>query len=160
LVSVELATERRVVCLPDNHRLVGKRSVEIADLLSEPIIAAPQSPGPWRDYWILTDFRSEPAKIVDEAPTLDAELHLVSRGVGLSITSEAVGRWYRRPGVTFVPIRDLSPCTVSLAWWPQETGVVAPLAAIANEFRLAHLEAQTPKLRKGGKSASKSSATS
>ena len=135
LVSVELVAERRVACLPDNHPLAGRKTVEISDLLPEPIIAAPMSPGPWRDYWILTEYRTEPAPVVDEAPTLDAELHLVSRGVGLSITSEAVGRWYRRPGVTFVPIRDLSPCVVSLAWWPQETAAVAQLAAIANEFR-------------------------
>ena len=121
--------------MPDDHPFAPRKWVEIADLLPEPIIAAPVSPGPWRDYWLLAKYRTEPAAIVDEASTLDAELHLVSRGVGLSITSEAVGRWYRRPGVKFVPIRDLSPCIVSLAWWPQETAAVAHLAAIANEFR-------------------------
>ena len=84
---------------------------------------------------ILTDYRSGPAPVVAEASTLDAEMHLVSRGVGLSITSEAVGVWYKRPGVTFVPILDLTPCSVSLAWWPQDTGLVAGLAAVANEVR-------------------------
>jgi len=114
LVSVELATERRVACLPEDHPLAAR---------------------PWRDYWILTDYRSGPAPVVAEAATLDAEMHLVSRGVGLSITSESVGVWYRRPGVTFVPILDLTPCSVSLAWWPQDTGLVAGLAAVANEVR-------------------------
>jgi len=137
LVSVELAAERRVACLPDDHPLAARTMLTIPEVLAEPIIAAPPSPGPWRDYWILAEYRREPATVVDEAPTLDAELHLVSRGVGMSITSEAVGRWYRRPGVTFVPIEGLSPCIVSLAWWPQETAAVAHLAAIANEFRTA-----------------------
>jgi hypothetical protein len=73
--------------------------------------------------------------VVAEASTLDAEMHLVSRGVGLSITSESVGIWYKRPGVTFVPILDLTPCSVSLAWWPQHTGLVAELAAVADEVR-------------------------
>ena len=59
----------------------------------------------------------------------------MSRGVRLSITSEAVGPWYRRPDVTFVPILDLTPCSVSLAWWPQDTALVAELAAVANEVR-------------------------
>jgi hypothetical protein len=72
---------------------------------------------------------------VAEASTLDAEMRLVSRGVGLSITSEAVGLWYKRPGVTFVPILDLAPCSVSLAWWPQDTALVAGLAAVVNEVR-------------------------
>jgi DNA-binding transcriptional LysR family regulator len=135
LVSVELATERRVACLPADHPLAARPSVRVADVLPEPIVAAPGSPGPWRDYWILTEYRSGPAPVVAEASTLDAEMHLVSRGVGLSITSEAVGIWYKRPGVTFVPISDLAPCSVSLAWWPQDTGLVAGLAAVANEVR-------------------------
>jgi len=135
LVSVELATERRVACLPDDHPLAARTSVGVADLLSEPIVAAPVSPGPWRDYWLLRDYRSGPAPVVAEAGTLDAEMHLVARGVGLSITSEAVGLWYRRPGVTFVPIHDLEPCGVSLAWWPQETAMVAELAGVAHEVR-------------------------
>lgn len=135
LVSVELATERLVACLPEDHPLAARESLGVADVLPEPIVAAPVSPGPWRDYWILTDYRSGPAPVVAEASTLDAEMHLVSRGVGLSITSEAVGLWYKRPGVTFVPIRDLVPCSVSLAWWPQDTGLVAGLAAVANEVR-------------------------
>jgi len=137
LVSVDLATERLVACLPVDHRLATRECLTVADILSEPIIAAPPSPGPWRDYWILSDYRTGPAPVVAEAGNLDAEMHLVSRGVGLSVTSEAVGLWYRRPGVTFVPIADVAPCVVSLAWWPQDTGLVAQLAEVANEFRLA-----------------------
>ena len=60
LVSVELATERLVACLPDDHPLAARYSLGVADVLPEPIVAAPVSPGPWRDYWILTDYRSGP----------------------------------------------------------------------------------------------------
>jgi DNA-binding transcriptional LysR family regulator len=134
LVSVELATERIVACVPEDHPLAARPSLSVADVLTEPIVAAPMSPGPWRDYWILTDYRSGPPPVVAEASTLDAEMHLISRGVGLSVTSEAVALWYRRPGVAFVPILDLPPCSVSLAWWPQDTGLVAELAAVATEF--------------------------
>jgi DNA-binding transcriptional LysR family regulator len=135
LVSLELASERIVACLPDNHPLAARESLGVADVLPEPIVAAPISPGPWRDYWLLNEYRSGPAPVVAEASTLDAEMHLVGRGVGLSITSEAVGTWYKRPGVTFVPILDLPPCSVWLAWWPQDTGRVAELASVANEVR-------------------------
>ena len=60
LVSVELATERLVACLPDDHPLAARESLGVAEVLPEPIIAAPVSPGPWRDYWILTEYRSGP----------------------------------------------------------------------------------------------------
>jgi len=135
LVSVELATERLVASLPEDHPLAARQSLSVADVLPEPIVAAPVSPGPWRDYWLLTEYRSGPPPVVAEAVTLDAEMHLVARGVGLSITSEAVGTWYKRPGVTFVPIVDLPPCSVTLAWWPQDTALVAELVAVANEVR-------------------------
>jgi len=37
--------------------------------------------------------------------------------------------------VRLVSLLDLAPCSVSLAWWPQDTGLVAELAAVANEVR-------------------------
>ncbi len=132
LVSIDLLTERRVACLPEGHRLADCEEVRVDDLLSEPIIAAPLSPGPWRDYWILSDYRTSPALVVAEASTFEAELHLIARGVGISVSAMAAARWYRRPGVTFVPIADLEPCHVALAWWPDATTGVAALVAVAN----------------------------
>jgi DNA-binding transcriptional LysR family regulator len=131
LVSIDLLTEPRVACLPDGHPLAGRDTVRVEELLGEPIVAAPPSPGPWRDYWILTDYRTSPAPVVAEAPTFDAELHLIARGVGISVSAMAASRWYRRPGVAFVPISDLEPCHVALAWRPEATTLVADLVAVA-----------------------------
>lgn len=134
LTTLELLSEDRVVCLPDGHRLADQDSVTVADLLGEPIIAAPEAPGPWRDYWLLTEYRRSPAPVVAEASTRDAELHLVSRGVGISVTSAGAGRFYARPGVVFRRIRDIPPCTVVLAWWPEHTSLLADLVAMAKDF--------------------------
>lgn len=131
LVSIDLLTEQRVACLPDAHQLAGRETVRVEELLREPIVAAPPSPGPWRDYWILADYRTSPALVVAEAPTFDAELHLVARGIGISVSAMAASRWYRRPGVAFVPISDLEPCRVALAWQPESTTLVADLVAVA-----------------------------
>src|ERR1700733_12928528 len=131
LVSVELATERLVASLPDDHRLAGRASLSVADVLPEPIVAAPVSPGPWRDYWLLTDYRSGPPPVVAEARTRDAELHMVARGDGVSITSAGASRYYARPGVVFVPISDIPRCSVALAWWPESSAAVADLVETA-----------------------------
>jgi len=58
IAILELTTEPRVACLPEGHRLARRDFVAVNDLLVEPIIAAPPSPGPWRDYWLLSDYRS------------------------------------------------------------------------------------------------------
>ncbi|WP_044442581.1 LysR family transcriptional regulator [Agreia bicolorata] len=134
LTSLELIAEARVACLPEGHRLAAEETVTVADILDEPIIAAPNAPGPWRDYWLLSDYRSEPANVVGEASTRDGELHLVARGAGISVTSAGAGRWYSRPGVVFRPIRDIPPCTVVLAWWPESTPRVSDLIGIAKDF--------------------------
>jgi DNA-binding transcriptional LysR family regulator len=137
LTTLELLSEDRVACLPEGHPLASQDSVCVADLLKEPIIAAPKAPGPWRDYWLLSDYRTTPAPVVDEASTRDAELHLVARGVGISVTSAGAQRFYSRPGVAFRRIRDIPPCVVALAWWPEHTAKVADLVTIATGFSAA-----------------------
>jgi DNA-binding transcriptional LysR family regulator len=131
IVTLELTTEPRVACLPEGHRLARRESVSVSDLLLEPIIAAPPSPGPWRGYWLLDEYRTGPAPIVAEARTRDAELHMVARGDGISITSAGAGRYYARPGVVFVPISDIPRCSVALAWWPESSAAVADLVETA-----------------------------
>ncbi len=134
LLTVDLASETRIACLPEGHELADRASVSVADLLSEPIIAAPPSLGPWRDYWILAEYRSTPAPVVAEAATFETELHLVASGRGISVTAMAAARYYSRPGVVFVPIHDLEPCRVVLAWWPEDTAAVADLVTVATRL--------------------------
>jgi DNA-binding transcriptional LysR family regulator len=134
IATLELTTEPRVACLPEGHRLARRDTVTVADLLPEPIIAAPDSPGPWRDYWLLTDYRTGPAPVVAEARTRDAELHMVARGEGISITSAGAGRYYARPGVVFLQISDIPYCSVALAWWPETSAAVADLVETAREL--------------------------
>ena len=134
LLTLDLATEQRVACVSDAHPLAGRESVSVSELLAEPIVAAPPSPGPWRDYWILSEYRSSPAPVIAEAATFEAELHMVATGRGISITAMAAARFYSRPGVTFIPIHDLEPCRVVLAWWPTDTGIVADLVTVASRL--------------------------
>lgn len=131
IATLELITEPRVACLPEGHRLAHRESVAVSDLLAEPIIAAPRSPGPWRDYWLLSDYRTGPAPVVGEARTRDAELHMVARGEGISITSAGASRYYARPGVVFVPISGVPHCSVALAWWPESSDAVGDLVETA-----------------------------
>jgi DNA-binding transcriptional LysR family regulator len=69
--------------------------------------------------------------VVGEARTRDAELHMVARGEGISITSAGASRYYARPGVVFVPISGVPHCSVALAWWPESSDAVAGLVETA-----------------------------
>lgn len=112
-----LDEEHWVACLPREHRFAERASLSIGELLDEPIIAAPQSAGAWRDYWIAADARGgRPATIAGEAATYESEFTAVSRGLGISFTASGASRDYQRPGIVFVPIDGMPPAHVALAW--------------------------------------------
>lgn len=114
-VFYTLVTEPRVACVYEGHPLANRDEVSIAELLSEPFVAAPGS-GTWRDYWIGCDYRNgEPPNVAAEAATFEAELQIVATGRGISMTTETAARFYARPGLRFPVIRDVPPCKVAVA---------------------------------------------
>jgi DNA-binding transcriptional LysR family regulator len=118
-----LDAERWVACLPRDHPLAGRESVDIHELLEEPIICAPESAGMWRDYWMAMEARGgRSPKVGGVAATYESEVTLVSRGLGISFTTESSRRLYERPGVTYVPIAERPPSYTALAWDPERLG--------------------------------------
>ena len=112
-----IAEESWVACLPRTHRFAGRSELSIDELLDEPLIVAPQSGGTWRDHWMAADVRhGRPANIAGEAATYEAEITLVSRGVGISFSTSSLSRLYDRPGIRFVPITDRPISLTTLAW--------------------------------------------
>jgi DNA-binding transcriptional LysR family regulator len=113
IVTTTLLRERCFACVASDHRFAGRDSVDVADILDEPIIAAPGE-GTWRDSWILNNLRDKPARITYRAATFEAELRAVAAGQGISIMPETAPRLYSRPGVAFVVINDLPDCDVAV----------------------------------------------
>jgi DNA-binding transcriptional LysR family regulator len=109
-----LVTEPCVACLASSHRLAGIVSLSIYDLLDEPIIAAPGS-GAWRSYWTADAYRTQPARVVDEASTVETELQAVASERGISITASSTAQFYARPGLSFPVISDMPMCEVAVA---------------------------------------------
>jgi DNA-binding transcriptional LysR family regulator len=128
---VEIAREKCVACLPSEHRLTLAKSVTLADILDEPIIAAP-SRGIWREYWLASEHRhGRPAKVSFEAATVESELQAVASGKGISITSESTGNYYARPGVVFKPIEDMPECVIAIGYRPNSNSLIADFIQVA-----------------------------
>ena len=114
-----LDAESWVVCMPRDHRLAERAEVSITELLDDPIVCAPLTAGPWRDYWLAMDVRgNRPPTIAAVAATYEAETTCIARGLGISFTSSSVARFYDRPGIVYVPITDRPPSYTALAWQP------------------------------------------
>jgi DNA-binding transcriptional LysR family regulator len=128
-----LYQESRLACVSRGHPLASRQSVSIAEILAEPIIAAP-TPGVWRDYWLLNEYRSEPANVVLESSTFESELQAVAAGRGIIVTCEASRKFFSRPSVAFVDIDGLSPCDVAIAWPRNSTHpAIHPFLSIVTE---------------------------
>ena len=130
--------------LAPQHPLAQRSSIAIAEILDDPIVAAPRAAGAWRDYWLANEYRGgKPPTVVLEAANFDAELQAVAVGKAITITSLAATKYYARPGVVFVPIHDLPPVTVVLAWFADATSPLADgLVAVTREVLARRQEAE------------------
>lgn len=114
---VTIAKEPRLVALPDGHRLAGRESVSIVDLLDEPFLALPESAGPLRDFWLAVDDRDgHPVRIGGEISNADETYEAVTSGIGICLLAAGNAPIFARGGITMAPVRDVRPSELVLAW--------------------------------------------
>jgi DNA-binding transcriptional LysR family regulator len=109
-----LFEEPRVAMLPSDHRLAGKPVIEITDLADEHLLQDPDAVPEWRD--IALELRTRTAKPVPVMRSVEEKLEHVATGRGISIIPLSVATFYQRSDVATVPVNDLAPNAVCLAW--------------------------------------------
>lgn len=147
LIFRTLFFETAVVALPQNHRLAGSSTIEIADLADEPLIvpdrrSRPHSHDLTIKLFVDIGLTARIAQVAEEKQTI---VNLVASGTGLAI----VPRWTARlqvSGVAFVPLTVPGGMTRSklllAAAWPRGTRDPAREAFLAVlEKHLSELEA-------------------
>jgi DNA-binding transcriptional LysR family regulator len=112
-----IAREPRLVALPNDHRLAARESVSIADLLDEPFLALPATAGPLRDYWLALDERNgHPVRIGAEINDTEETYEAVASGIGVCLLAAGNAPIFARGAITMLPVHDLSPSELVLAW--------------------------------------------
>ncbi|MBM2620466.1 LysR family transcriptional regulator [Actinoplanes sp. LDG1-06] len=118
-VSV-LYDEPRVVLVPADHRLAGKESVTIDDIVDEPL---PRTLDPaWNAFW-----RMEPRSDGKPAPDgpliddLEDRIESVAAGESLAVVPASPYLNRLRPDVTSVPLHGVEPSHVVIATRAQES---------------------------------------
>ena len=126
---VVLLSEPRVAGFHADHRLASVGNVSLADLTHEPIVDVASH----RDYWGVNP-RPDGTAPVWGPVVLNVEemLEVVASGKAMCITGASVGDFYRRPDVSFVPIRDLSPSEIAVAWL--SGGLTEPSRSVLDLF--------------------------
>jgi DNA-binding transcriptional LysR family regulator len=114
LQSSLLFTEPRVAVLPTSHRLAGKEKVSIHDLADEHLLQHPQAVPEWQA--MATELREGSRPSFVDARSVEEKLERVAAGRGFSVLPESTASYYQRPDVAWMPITDISPNEVRLAW--------------------------------------------
>ena len=127
LELIPVRSSPRVAVLPLNHPAAGKSQISIADLADDPvIIQRGASPG-WQSYHNVDprpDGRHpQPGP---EAANLEEKLEHVAAGRAISFVPASVAAAVSHPGVVYVPVTDIPPIQVNLAW---KTDYTSPLVA-------------------------------
>lgn len=122
-----LYDEPRVVVLPLAHRLAGKESVTLDDLVGEPVPRLPLPGDP--------PGGPPPDPSVVPVETYEDKLEVVASGQAVSLAPDSV-RGGLRPDLTTVPVVDAEPYRVVLATRPGDRG---PLLDAFRRAAAAHL---------------------
>jgi DNA-binding transcriptional LysR family regulator len=130
-----LLAEPRVAVLPTGHRLAGKDVVDIPDLADEHLLQNPDAVPEWRD--IATELRRpggrHPGPVFH---SVEEKLEHVAQGHGVIVLPLSVVTFYTRPDVTYVPISDIPPNQVCLAWdSTRRNPLIGEFAAIATDLQ-------------------------
>ncbi|MEW2289782.1 LysR substrate-binding domain-containing protein [Streptomyces sp. NPDC047841] len=109
-----LFREPRVVMVPAGHRLADRASVTVGDLAPEHLLQDPDAVPEWRDVALELRERRRPG--VPAIHQVEEKLELVASGAGVCVLPLSTARFYTRPDVVPLPVEDIGPNQVALAW--------------------------------------------
>jgi DNA-binding transcriptional LysR family regulator len=127
-----------VAVLPVGHDLSTRESVRIGELLDEPWVATDTLDSACREYWSASAYRSKPAVVHHSVRSLDKFVQLVAANEAIGIAPAWVASSYRGHPVCFVPVSDIEPPTIALAWRDSDGNrpLVRRLRAVAEQVSL------------------------
>ncbi len=141
LTAQVVHTEPRMVGLPTAHRLVatGRAAggLSVLEVNDEPLMWTERAPREWVDWWAVNP-RPDGAE-PRWGPTNDnveEMLEQVAEGAAICFAPQSMARYYARPDIVWIPLTDVDPLRVALAW-PDggDSPLVRAFAEVVHEVR-------------------------
>lgn len=137
-----IAAEPRVFVLASDHPLASRPSLGLADVAGLPWVAAPLAvdgcaPSRFRDEWLMVPRPGGGLPVIGAvARTLEEWREHLAAGRGISLCPASSEAFSARPGIVFVPSRDVPPTSLCVAWRdgdtrPEVLGFVKTAASVA-----------------------------
>jgi DNA-binding transcriptional LysR family regulator len=135
LASEIVAEEPRYAGLAARHGLAQRDELSVLDLNDEPIAWTRRAPRYWVDWWAVNPRPdgSEP-RWGPRNDNVEEMLDQVVDGSAYCIVPESMTQYYARPGLRWVPIADVDPLRIALAWRARDDSrLVAAFAEIVRK---------------------------
>lgn len=111
-----LFVEPRMLVVSADSPLAARAEVSVEMLVEEPFVAR-RAPDYWREFWLATDRRGgHEVRVGAEVTTVEECFEAILAGRGIAFTQASTKRFYARPGLRFVPVRDGLTSSVTIAW--------------------------------------------
>jgi DNA-binding transcriptional LysR family regulator len=129
-------TEPRVVGLAAGHPLADRAGISVLDVGDEPLMWTRRAPREWVDWWAVNPRPDGSAPLW--GPTNDnveEMLEQVAGGAAICFAPSSMALYYARPDLSWVPLTDVEPLRVALAW-PEgaDTPLVRGFASVVREL--------------------------
>jgi DNA-binding transcriptional LysR family regulator len=136
LRSELVASEPRYAGLAAGHPLARRGELSVLDLNDEPIMWTRRAPRYWVDWWAVNPRPdgSEP-RWGRENDNVEEMLEQVADGSAYCIVPVSMTEYYARPDLTWIPIVDIEPLRIALAWREHDDSpLVAAFASVVLEL--------------------------
>jgi DNA-binding transcriptional LysR family regulator len=147
LITASLVEEEMVAVLPTGHRLGRLRSIDLAQLESDPFILFPRPIGPDLYDSIISACRTEgfSPQVEMEFPQISSTVNMVAAGFGVTLIPASI-RQIHATGVTYQKLKNKAlRTTIALVLRPREKSVtvqnfVKDLRAVARQMSVKRVE--------------------
>jgi DNA-binding transcriptional LysR family regulator len=117
--TLPLFPEAQVVAVPSSHPVAELPATEINQVSDLPLLQDGGEVPAWRGA--VADLQPRPAPGSRRRPTIEEKLERVALGEGIFVLPAGIAGFYRRPDVSYVPVVDVAPRMVALAYSKHRT---------------------------------------
>jgi DNA-binding transcriptional LysR family regulator len=125
LEVVPFQADQRLAVVPLDHAAAGSSEVSIDDLADDPVIIQGGATDEWNAFHNVDprpDGRRPRRGPV--ANNFQEKLELVAAGAAISFMPAAAAKYYAPPGIVYVPVPDIPPIEISIAWKPERSSAL------------------------------------
>jgi DNA-binding transcriptional LysR family regulator len=129
-----IVTESRVAVVSADHRLARRESVSIDELRDDHIVAPRYVAPAFLEWWVVNPRPG--GSEVSYGPTVASfteALQHVAQNHGVHIAAASAAEFCRRPDIAIIPVRDIGPASVALAW--RKAGESSPVLGLRDIVR-------------------------